>query len=218
MKIFVDFDDVLFNTAKFIQDFKRVFARYGVSAQLFNKSYVDYPIRRRGQKLKKYDPWVHFQKLQQAGIDSAPIENDIRALLSDTRRYVFPEAKRFLKTLGKQNIMVVSYGETKFQHFKIQNSGIAELTKKVFVTDRMKSSAIGKIIGKRGAQLDELIVFLDDRVEQLTNVKQKFPQVVTFLVKKRAGRYNDKKNKYCDFEIKTLWQAANRIKKIVSQQ
>ena len=39
MKIFIDFDDVLFNTKDFIRDIKIVFRRHGVSEDVFSETY-----------------------------------------------------------------------------------------------------------------------------------------------------------------------------------
>ena len=57
----------------------------------------------------------------------------------------------------------------------------------------------------------EFDVMLKSFVE---DVKKRYPRVITFLVKRREGRYNDKKNRHCDFEVKNLKEAAKLIEKL----
>ena len=37
MKVFIDFDDVLFNTKKFIEDMEVIFQKHGISKNIFMK-------------------------------------------------------------------------------------------------------------------------------------------------------------------------------------
>jgi hypothetical protein len=52
---------------------------------------------------------------------------------------------------------------------------------------------------------------LEDRVAQITDVEKRFPFVKTILLKRKEGRYDDKKNKYCEFEAKNLKEALKII-------
>jgi hypothetical protein len=76
----------------------------------------------------------------------------------------------------------------------------------------MKAKALEKVLKKDKPAKKEKIYFIDDRVEQIGDVKKKFPQAITIFVKRNEGRYNDKRNKYCDFQIKNLNEALKIIK------
>ncbi len=59
----------------------------------------------------------------------------------------------------------------------------------------------------------ELFIFIDDRISQINAVKKNFPQAVTFFMKRSSGRFNDKKTKYADYEVKNLTE----VKKIIDK-
>ena len=123
-KIFLDFDDVLFNTRDFVRDYKKIFYSFGVSEKLFNKNYYGYPVKNNG-RLMKYNPEKHLECLEkEPGINIAGIKKGVRDFVKNTSQYIFPDAIDFLKSFPRKELFLLSYGETKFQKLKIKNSGI----------------------------------------------------------------------------------------------
>ena len=62
-KIFLDFDDVIFNTRDFVKDYKEIFYSFDVPEKLFRKYYYGYPVKKNGQLLQ-YNPEEHLQCLK----------------------------------------------------------------------------------------------------------------------------------------------------------
>lgn len=213
MKIFIDFDDVIFNTGKFKKELTKVFLNNGIAKDVFEKYYYDYPVRQKNGKLKKYDPLKHIERIKKnMKIPAADLKKALDKFTGDTKKYVFRDAEIFLKSFNKNDLYLVSYARTKFQENKIKNSGISKYFKKMVIIDELKSSAIKEFFRKDKIKKEEGLYFLDDRVEQIESVKKKYPFIVTILVKRKEGRYSDEKNKYCDFEVKNL----EEVKEIIN--
>jgi FMN phosphatase YigB (HAD superfamily) len=212
MKIFIDFDDVLFNTRDFIADIKVVFRRSGISEDVFYKTYKNRAVslNKDGENAETYDPCFHFKKIkEETKINTDQLKNDFMALKKDTSKYIFPDVCHFLSKVQKKDIFILSFGTNKFQKEKIKNSGIGKRFNKIIVTERInKGEAIGKIIGKS----KEKFYFIDDRVKFLEEVKKKYPFAITVLIRRKEGRYKDKKNKCCDFLFDNLKQTLEIIK------
>lgn len=206
MKIFVDFDDVIFNTKKFGKDLKKTFTDGGIAEDVFNHDYLDYPIKGLNG-IRKYNVWHHLQLLENNGYRIENIKKAMRKLMKKMPSYVFKDIADFSKIFGKSNLYVLSYGDKKFQMEKILKSKVGTHFHQIIVLDKGKSAGIKRIKKTVG----EKIFFLDDRVVQIKEVKKKLPYITTLLVKRNAGRYNDKKSKCCDFEVKNLREAAKII-------
>lgn len=200
MLIFLDFDDVLFNTKKFKDDYFDLFKKRGVTRDIFEKFYYD-PLDKR--VTKSYSPVTHIERVcKQLPLDYAGFEELIVQFIGDTRRYVFKDVVKFLKNFPKKELYLISFSKTNFQKLKIFNSGIAEYFSQVKIVDELKGNAIRKIIKNRDA--DEKIYFIDDRVEHLTDAKIKNPNIITIFLLRKEGRHRDKENKYCDFAVKNI--------------
>ncbi len=215
MKIFIDFDDVSFNTGKFVLDLKKVFAKHGIDEKIFAQSYLDYPIRNKNGSLKKYDVYHHIDILEnKIKVDVTNLRKDVDRLISGAKKYLFADVYDFVSFCGKSNVYVVSYGDTQLQFDKMIHSGLPENVKNVLISDDLKSKGVAEIIGKDRIKKSEAMYFLDDRIEQLEDVKKKFPRITTILVKRKQGRYNDAMNGFCDFEAGDLERAEKIIKDI----
>ena len=213
VKIFIDFDDVLFNTKSFIADMEAVFKKHGISKDIFYETYQSDGnfSGKINSKMRSYDPSLQFKKIREkVKIDTRHLQSDFENLVKDTSKYIFEDVKNFLYKLQKKDIFLLSFGTNKFQNKKIKNSGIEKYFNKIIIVEQYeKGKAIEKIIGKSR----ESFCFIDDRVAFLAEVKIRYPFAKTFLVKRREGRYKDKKNKYCDFSVNNLKQILEIIKK-----
>jgi len=201
MKIFIDFDDVLFNTRKFKQDIIAVFEKNGVSQEKFRESYWG--------KTRDLDRQIKFIQ-EKYNIDTKNLEKDLVNLLTDLSAYIFDDVLDFLKSSDRENMYVVSFGFEEFQRQKIKNSALEKYFQDIVITDKLKSEAIGLIIDKYKI-IDQELYFLDDRSEYLGEVKNKFPEIKTVLIKRPEGRYDDDMDKHCDFEAKNLQQVEKII-------
>jgi predicted enzyme involved in methoxymalonyl-ACP biosynthesis len=80
------------------------------------------------------------------------------------------------------------------------------------VTKGSKAEAISKVMEELEIDPAEEIIFIDDRIEQIQNIKINHPNVQTFLLCRKEGRYCDKKNEYCDYEVNNLSEVQLIIK------
>ncbi len=214
MKLFIDFDDVLLNTKKFIKNFRKIFRENGITELVFRKYYYDYPVRQKKGGLKKYDSTEHVRRIKkELGMDTRKLEKDLKKFIKTAKKYVFSDAEQFLLNFKRDDLYLVSYAKTKFQEDKIKNSGLAKRFKRIIILDKMKSGALKSIIKKDQISKKEKLHFIDDRVEQVNDVKKSIPALKTLLMRRKEGRYSDMRSRYCDFEVKNLKEAAKIINK-----
>jgi len=204
MIILIDFDDVLFNTKKFKRDIVDLFLRNGISNEMFDKYYHDL---KQNKVLKTYDPWRQLEMIKKGeNIDVEKIKNELEEFMNDTSEYLFDDSIGFMEFLKNDDVCIVSYGEEIFQARKIVGCGAGSYCEKVSVTDELKSEVIGKMIKEEDLE-NEKIFFIDDRIEQINDVKKKFPFIKTILIHRKEGRYQDEPTRYCDFEANSLEEA-----------
>ncbi|MBI4812696.1 hypothetical protein HY798_04685 [Candidatus Falkowbacteria bacterium] len=214
MKIVLDFDDVIFNTKTFVRNYKKIFLAYGISEDIFKECY--YGSGEDAQQ-KKYDPARHIKAIEEKlgksldGLGGAAS----RFIHGGCEQYVFSDALSFLQRNHERGLHLVSFGDSEWQSSKIRRSGIVSFFKKVIVLSGPKSAGI-KTILEGDENKNKKIIFLDDRAEIIREVKEKYPQVVTILIRRVGGRYSDKKNEQCDFEAVDLNEAEAIINNVGS--
>ncbi|MDO8240405.1 MAG: HAD hydrolase-like protein [Candidatus Moranbacteria bacterium] len=214
MKVFLDFDDVLFNTKKFVVDYKKIFRLHGISEDVYKKYYYDYLPNKKNSKLKKYISEPHIDKIgKEEGIDVSALKQDIEVFLGTASKYVFSDVYDFLGSFKKNDSYLISYSKNKFLESKIKNSGVAKYFKKVVMTDSLKSLPVRDIMREDNIKKDEQVFFLDDRIEQIDDVKKHYKWIKTVFINRKEGRYQNIADDMCDFECKNLKQAKKIILK-----
>lgn len=204
MRIFIDFDDVLFNTKQLTRDIINVFEKNGVSEEIFKKYYKDPTAEKKKNIVRKYSPYDQIKRIDKKEINTKGIKKELPKIIKDTRKYLFEDGVRFSKELKDEGLYIVSFGDGRFQKEKINNSGIAKYFKKIIIVDVSKAVAIRKILKNENIKNGEALIFIDDREKFLKDIKKSYPGMVTFLMKRIEGRYNDKRTNYCDFEVKNF--------------
>jgi len=202
-QLFIDFDDVIFNTKDFVRDLKKLFFTYGVTETQYTDTYYTCSPSEKGL-LRKYDPIRQVDELGSIGVDTIKLKKDINRFIKNINKYVFSDVQKFLSSFPDDELYIVSYGIGDFQTKKIMNSGIKKYFKKIIVTDDFKSVPVKKLLNSKA-------FFLEDRVEQLDDMKDNLPQVTTVFVKRAKGRYNDKKSDKCDYMVSNLAEAKKII-------
>jgi len=202
MKVFIDFDDVIFNTKKFSIDLKLFFNDNGVSDDLFRKHYYapgdDNPV-------KLFDPNGLFLRLEEKEkIDATKLRNDFTKHIKNLSSFVFDDVFDFLGDIGKENVFIISFGLPSFQNEKIIGAGVNKFVNGCIVTSGSKAEAIRQVMAEMKISEDEKFVFIDDRIEQIQDIKIAFPNALTFLLSRNDGRYNDSQNEYCDYSVTNL--------------
>lgn len=214
MKIFIDFDDVVFNTQRYKTDLKKIFFRFGISADLFERLYFAYPPNSNNSSVKTYQLEKHLQVLRKkVSFKKSELRKAVERFLADTKKYVFPDTVFFLNHFKKKQLFLISHGDRNFQRKKIQGSGLASYFQAVEITGRKKSLGLKKFLRKNQKEEPEKIFFLDDRRHYLEEAKRKFPSLISVLLQRPEGRYADQKNRFCDFEARNLRAALKVIQK-----
>ncbi|MFH1565234.1 MAG: HAD family hydrolase [bacterium] len=210
MKIFLDFDDVIFDTKRFIDDRDQIFLDNNIAPEIFNKYPNDYSLKRKQGELVKYSDKEHLESLRDVldnNVDFEKLRKEISELIKDAEKYVFKEFYDFAEKIGKENLFLLSYGDVKHQTEKVKNSGIMDYFADIIITDGLKSEALSK---KLLADNNEICYFIDDRITHLEDVKKQFPKIKTFLMASGDGRYKDdikdkeRIDKYCDDVVKNF--------------
>ena len=200
MKVFLDFDDTVFNTRDFVQAFGSVFLRYGVPEDVYTATH-EQSYRSIGEALPMYDEELqlrHIEALQQ-GFDIEGIREETQVFLQDTSRFVFPDMHSFLaKSQAKGvELYLLSFGGSLFQNKKIAGAGLERYFKEVFVVAGKKYVPIRDVM--RDAA--EPLWFFDDRAEYIEDVKGNIASVKSVQVMRPKRRYADEKSVLADFCI-----------------
>ena len=214
MLIFIDFDDVLFNTKLFKKELIDVFLKNGITKKDFFDSYYDYPLKTK-KGLQKYDPWNQIKILKEKKkFNEEKLKKDLAKLLGNLKRFIFPDSRNFLKKFKKKELVLISYGETKFQEIKINSSNISSYFAKIIIGDKDKAELIKKFLIRQPAEKEEDIFLLEDFPLHINAVKQKLPRVEVIRLKRKEGRYSKLLSVKADFEAKDLKEAGKIIQKL----
>jgi FMN phosphatase YigB (HAD superfamily) len=212
MQIFIDFDDVIFNTKKFREDLAKIFSAYGISREKYESSYYD-PNDERS--IKMHDMGDQIQRLKKNHVfDERDLRKSLNDFMQDSSSYVFLDVIPFINLHKKDSLCILSFGNKIFQKKKIRSSKIQNHIADIAITSKDKARTLTDMFKEREKILKEKIIFLDDRMEQICGIKKKFPNIVTILIKRPEGRFQDKKNKYCDFEAHNFKEAQKIIKSL----
>lgn len=209
MKVFVDFDDTLFNTRDFIGEFQNVFEKCGVSTQLYQETHrLAYRLDTASSE-SAYDKELHLSYILQKepSIDTECLRLHLSDFLKDTSLFVFPDVIGFLNQMKERGaeVCILSFGQSDFQNQKINASGLTSYMREVFVTTEKKHLSIARALAlSESKEKQEPIWFFDDRAEYVDDVKSALPQVKTVQVMRLESRYHDQPSALADFSVKSF--------------
>lgn len=195
MKIFIDFDDVLFNTKQFREDLVDIFKRNGVAEEQYEEEkYWD----------RKYNLKKQIKSLgDKYGVDTDKLTKDTDNLFVDTRRYVFPDVKEFLEKAEKTSLFLISYGDQEIQWRKIEKARLGDKFQEIIITgDKVK--AVEDVLKKYKDIKIRESYFIDDRSTYIDKMKNAFPEITTILIKRPEGRYNNESESSADMVTDSL--------------
>jgi len=215
MKIFIDFDDVLFNTKKFKNDFlNKVFIKNGVSEENFRKTYYHF-FKINKKSGKYYNPQKQIESLGKiSGVDGNKLEKDFFIFMKDLKKYIFADVWFFLKKFNKKDLFLISYGDPLFQKMKVDGSGIPKFFKDVVLGKAEKMSSINSVLDKNRISLNDKFIIIDDLPKHLKKKGKYKKGMETFHLRRPDGRYSDLISKDADFEAKNLKEVFKIINKV----
>lgn len=211
MKIFLDFDDVVFNTQAFLEKLQNIFMHFGVSRELFFQTYQEMKSDDAIQGFC-YSFQEHIQKAEQhVELAGDALLKELEAVMADTSDFLFPDVKNFLEFLRKNDaeIFILSFGDISFQGGKIAGTGIAPFITKNIITNQDKAEALLE----EEIKPETNMWFFDDRVHFIKSVKEQFPMMNTVLVQRPEGRFQDVPNEFCDYTIASLQDGREILEK-----
>jgi len=167
MKYIFDFDDVIFQTTRRSKEYLYPFLeKLGIVHDEIEKYYT----KTRGQNFSMKKLLTHFFSGEEL----------YEKAMKDYDKFVNKELINIIKTLGKENCFVITYGDEEFQLDKIKRIGVENLFSKIFVVvvDEKR-----EIIEKICTQYkNEKVIFIDDKVKHFENLDLvKFPNLKPIL-------------------------------------
>ncbi len=202
MKIFVDFDDTMFDkSCGFVQAYKEIFIQSGVE----EKNFFD-TLHFAGEF---YTPQKHVVRItkKQPSICVENILKNITQFLLQSKKFVFADIARSLQKFDRGDLIILSYGENDFQMQKIINSGLMKYVSDVIITQGDKAREIEMYMQD---EPDHDIVAIDDGVNHLANIKKIFCTAITIH---KLGTHDKCIAKTCDYHIKHFAQVCDILKK-----
>ncbi len=214
MKIFVDFDNTIFDTRhQFLDDFFGVFYRYGVSREIFDST-LPYFSKTSLQIGECYSPESHIKEIKRVtkqNINEKQFLQEMEIFLEDLEKYVFEDFYEFANNFNKKDLIILSYGEDNFQLQKINGSGVKQFFEDAIITQGDKTKEIEKYMQKCcGRDSAYVPVLIDDKLGYFESAKSSQLNIKTIHNLRGEEICDDRKN--CDKHIKTL----REIKKSLS--
>jgi len=178
--ILLDFDHTLFDTDRFFWvDLKSAFTRFGIPDDAWESSYD--AIWRSGYSLVK-----HFDELARVSAIRGP---DLRKTMlaafdadfSDLRPYLFPDVPGFLKAARDRgfDLILLSFGDTAWQSYKVQASGITPLFQRIVYTAKPHGKA--EMVDEIGSRYRALYA-IDNNPADLDAMKARNSDLQTHLI------------------------------------
>lgn len=215
MKIIFDFDHTLFSAKKLYSALKEAFFKLRVDENLFQETFEeskgigrDYKPSQQFELIAKQKPEIPLKKLKK----------DFKKILKTAPRFLYSDALSFLKKWSREaDLILLSYGEEKFQKDKIKASKVGKYFKKIIITrDIEKLKPFSKIFTHlpRG-RVPEKIIFVEDNPVALSETKKVFKNVITIRINRGEGKYSrEPDNSKIDFSIKNLKELDKILKSL----
>lgn len=205
MKIILDFDDTIFNTHKLMHDVSAIFERVGFRKKDFFEAY-----RKCKEKAGDFNPEIIIDLLNEVKLfDKTEAKKKIDSILNNSKDFVYPDFFSFAGSFNKKDLILLSFGEVNFQKIKIKNSGVNSFFNKVIIIQKNKTKELKPICEKYP---EEKMFFIDDKGEQIDEIKKVFPQLIAVRMKRLQGRHIKTESKLANYVVKDLNEVKNIIK------
>lgn len=178
MKLFIDFDGVLFDSYVFLRDLLKKLNTLGVDEVSFLSAYG-----------ANYSPYRHIKTLFPKDERTKEALALLESHFKDAPNYLFSDALPFLKNFRKEDVFIVSYGDSDFQMKKITSSGVLSFCSEARIS-QIKSDTILEILNGRGE--GEKIYFIDDRLSNLEDVSKNVPGIKVLLLDRLRENVHEK--------------------------
>lgn len=204
MKIFIDFDDTLFDSNKFKKYFENIFIEEGISRKKLRKAYD------QAKEKGVYSLENHLSLLSQNfGINKEIIKEKLKLLFSDLSCCVYKDSWKILDQFPKKNLFILSFGQHSFQRKKIISSKVIRKVSKVIITQNRKIKTIHEFVKKYDYNKEKL-VFIDNRAKFLERIEKIDYKILTIQMVRNKS---EKIAKHADHRVKNFGEVIKIIKK-----
>jgi FMN phosphatase YigB (HAD superfamily) len=172
--ILLDFDHTVFNTTKYKNKLKQVFAeKFDIDPETFSKhrEYV-----KQCCVVVDFDNFVESFK----EVDSMKLHYTMEGVLREhASEWIFTDVIPFMEQhKDEYEIKLLTHGDKEQQEEKITHSNLPHYIDWIISTSS-KDEAIADLVYKY-----EEIHFFDDKAKNIDNVKQAFPKITTYFVQR----------------------------------
>lgn len=191
--LILDFDQTLYDTsgmkrAKFIK-LKKYLLKKSLT---FYKTTADSVIKKHGMYLLE----EHLKAMVKAEHHQAALRI---AQHTPYHKFLYPDVRKFFQRYKKFKIIILTFGDDKFQQEKIQACKFKGVDK-VIITLKKKYLEFEKIINKYPAPY----YFIDDKTSELDLVKKHYPEVIALWMRRANGANRNKPGKEFMYKISNL--------------
>lgn len=158
MKYYIDFDNTLFDTKRFYNDFLKLISKYDLTEKMIN----DY---HHSSEENILNPLTISKRIVNP-LKKEKFLGALNSFFKDLSMYLYDDTISFLEYLnGKSyDVNLLTYGDYDYQKIKIEKSFITVYFKRIIITNKSKDKL----------DLDySNACFIDDDVIQLTCLKEK---------------------------------------------
>jgi len=203
IKLFIDFDGTIFDTAGFKKEIQGIFVRAGYNDADIQKAYVAssmdycYSIEEhfeRLQKIKKINP-----KLTLARVGD---------VYKKTKKYIFDDVEEFLKNIDREKYEVILFtlGNVNFQKMKFASAGLNKYFDDAIYTPVQKWDYLSD---KKIVEPNEGFVIIDDRGDTMEKISKKFRKSLAIEINRRDKNSDimEGESSYKGIQVKNFKQA-----------
>jgi FMN phosphatase YigB (HAD superfamily) len=204
VKIFIDFDDTLFNAKKFKRSFEDIFIEQGISRKNFRKTYD------QAKKKAIYFLENHIYILESDFVfDKKIIKSKLKLFFSDLTKFIYTDSWKFLNQFPRKDLFILSFGQHSFQRKKIKGSKTDEKVSKIIITQSRKIRAIHEFVKKYNCHHEKLI-FIDNKAEFLEKVEKVDHKILMIQMMRNKS---EKIAKHADYRVRNFNEAIKIINK-----
>ena len=166
IKMFIDFDNTLFDTRKLKKDLFAVFSRYGFKEEEISSTY------KKACEDYIYSPSEHADELYKIKpFDKKNAESELDELYKNIPEYLFNDSIDFLKNLDKDKfeINLLTLGDLDFQKKKVDFSNISKYFENIYYCKDQKWIFLKTLV-----EPNEKFYIIDDRGDALFEISKDF--------------------------------------------
>ncbi len=206
MKIYLDFDDTIFDTGAFKNELARIFGLAGFSEKDFNDNYEKAKEKAGGLDL---DAVFNLFAIQ-GEFDIRKIRRMVDNIFANVDVFVYDDFFDFAREFPKEDMAILSYGATLSQREKIENSKIVPYFREILITDQGKEESFPDIVRKYP---QEEILFVEDKADQIDRVKVVAPFITAMKMERPEGKHRDSRSSSADYVVHDFREVADIIRK-----